>query len=58
MGQEHFLKQIGRMTETAGSFQKMMGLAALFSACLLSGFAGVFFERLLKDSAQPSVVVR
>ena len=52
------MEQIGRMTETAGSFQKMMGLAALFSACLLSGFAGVFFERLLKDSAQPSVVVR
>lgn len=36
----------------------MTGLAAVFSACLLSGFAGVFFEKLLKDSAQPSVIVR
>ena len=47
------------LAETGGdSFQEMTGLAAVFSACLLSGFAGVFFEKLLKDSAQPSVIVR
>ena len=61
--------------------QKLVGLAAVFAACLSSGqyiffqkqyidifchlfgnydlgFAGVFYEKLLKKGAQPSVVIR
>lgn len=40
-------------------FNASIGLAAVLSACLLSGLAGVYFEKVLKDSnAKASVWVR
>ena len=36
----------------------LAGLAAVLVACVSSGFAGVFYEKLLKTGAQPSVVIR
>jgi len=36
----------------------MIGLIAVLCACFSSGFAGVFFEMLVKTGAQPSVVIR
>ena len=46
------------LTLTADSLQDVTGLAAVLCACLISGFVGVFFEKLLKESAQQSVVIR
>ena len=37
---------------------QMTGLAAVLVACFSSGFAGVFYEKLLKTGSQPSVVIR
>ena len=34
------------------------GLVAVLVACCSSGFAGVFYERLVKQSCQPSMVIR
>ena len=36
----------------------MAGLVAVLVACCSSGFAGVFYERLVKQSCQPSMVIR
>ena len=38
--------------------KQMIGLVAVLCACFSSGFAGVFFEMLVKTGAQPSVVIR
>ena len=54
--QEELLEQIGTVPDIR--LEEATGLAAVFSACLISGFAGVFFEKLLKQSSQQSVVVR
>lgn len=35
----------------------MLGLAAVLAACIMSGFAGVYFELLLKHTA-PSIYLR
>lgn len=40
------------------SDQQLIGLVAVLVACFSSGFAGVFFEMLVKTGAQPSVVIR
>jgi len=37
---------------------QLTGLAAVLVACFSSGFAGVFYEKLLKTSTQPSIVIR
>ena len=37
---------------------RMIGLAAVLAACCISGFSGVYYERLVKTGAQPSVVIR
>ena len=37
---------------------KLIGLLAVLASSLSSGFAGVFYEKLLKESSQPSVVIR
>ena len=42
----------------AESSQKLIGLLAVLASSLSSGFAGVFYEKLLKESAQPSVIIR
>ena len=36
----------------------MTGLTAVLLASLSSGFSGVYYEKLVKTSSQPSVVVR
>merc|ERR1712037_1075402 len=36
----------------------VVGLLAVLVACCSSGFAGVFYERLVKQSCQPSMVIR
>ena len=38
--------------------KQVVGLLAVLCACFSSGFAGVFFEMLVKTGAQPSVVIR
>ena len=58
MGQNQTRDEISSLTLTADSLQDVTGLAAVFCACLISGFVGVFFEKLLKESAQQSVVIR
>ena len=35
----------------------MLGLAAVLAACIMSGFAGVYFEKLLKHTS-PSIYLR
>ena len=37
---------------------KLMGFGAALSACVLSGLAGVYFEKILKGSAEVSVWMR
>ena len=37
---------------------KLMGFSAALSACVLSGLAGVYFEKILKGSAEVSVWMR
>ena len=37
---------------------ELTGLLAVLVACCSSGFAGVFYEKLVKTSAQPSLVIR
>lgn len=38
--------------------KQLIGLVSVLVACFSSGFAGVFFEMLVKTGAQPSVVIR
>lgn len=44
--------------KAAESSQKLIGLLAVLASALSSGFAGVFYEKLLKESSQPSVIIR
>jgi UDP-sugar transporter A1/2/3 len=37
---------------------RLLGLLAVVIACCSSGFAGTYYERLVKHSAQPSLLVR
>ena len=37
---------------------RMLGFGAVLAACFSSGYAGVFYEKLVKHSGQPSVVIR
>ena len=41
-----------------GQQDALLGFAAVVTACFSSGFAGVFYERLVKHSNQPSVIIR
>jgi UDP-sugar transporter A1/2/3 len=43
-------------TELAQS--RAVGLLAVLLACFSSGFAGVYYEKLVKESSQPSLVIR
>ncbi|XP_065573626.1 UDP-N-acetylglucosamine transporter-like [Artemia franciscana] len=40
------------------SHQKIIGLVAVLISCLSSGFAGVFYEKLLKHGNQKSIIIR
>merc|ERR1719234_1296746 len=37
---------------------RLLGFSAVLVACFSSGYAGVFYEKLVKLSSQPSIVVR
>jgi len=37
---------------------RTIGFISVLTACFSSGFAGVFYEKLVKQSSQPSVVIR
>ena len=37
---------------------RLLGFSAVLVACFSSGYAGVFYEKLVKQSSQPSIVVR
>jgi len=45
-------------TATSIEQDKLTGLCAVLVACFSSGFAGVFYEKLLKNSSQPSIIIR
>ena len=45
-------------TPTMGGQNKLVGLYSVLAACLSSGYAGVFYEKLVKDSNQPSIIIR
>merc|ERR1712071_397214 len=48
-----------RVPQTAGiTSHHVVGLVAVLVSSISSGFAGVYYEKLLKESAQPSVVLR
>jgi len=49
--------QIPPVVDDARS-EEIIGLMAVLVACFSSGFAGVYFEMLVKTGAQPSVVIR
>ncbi|TPP64326.1 UDP-N-acetylglucosamine transporter [Fasciola gigantica] len=59
------LTQVSDVTESSAGqqevattfFQQMLALASVIAACMCSGFAGVYFEKLLKGSHK-SVAVR
>ena len=38
------------VTETQPSKQRFLGFSAALMACMLSGFAGIYFEKILKGS--------
>ena len=37
---------------------RLLGFSAVLVACFSSGYAGVFYEKLVKQSSQPSIVIR
>ena len=37
---------------------RLVGFCAVLTACFSSGYAGVFYEKLVKQSSQPSIVIR
>ena len=43
---------------TTASQDQALGLMAVLTACFSSGFAGVYYEKLVKESSQPSLVIR
>jgi drug/metabolite transporter (DMT)-like permease len=43
---------------TATQEDQALGLVAVLTACFSSGFAGVYYEKLVKESSQPSLVIR
>lgn len=53
------LAQSGAPKEAGGHVQNpLLGLVAVFVSCCMSGFAGVYFEKILKGSNDVSVWVR
>jgi UDP-sugar transporter A1/2/3 len=48
----------GNLEASAQSQNQFVGLLAVFGACCTSGFAGVYFELVLKKGPQPSVLVK
>ena len=49
--------QANHTQEDSGQ-NRTLGFAAVMVACFSSGYAGVFYEKLVKQSCQPSVVIR
>ncbi len=43
---------------TTATQDQALGLMAVLTACFSSGFAGVYYEKLVKESSQPSLVIR
>ncbi|GBG32518.1 CMP-sialic acid transporter [Hondaea fermentalgiana] len=53
--QQASAKPVQQNTE---EMNQMVGLAAVLSACLTSGFAGVYFEKILKRGRKVSIYIR
>lgn len=47
-----------RVTEEAAGMNRAVGLLAVVIACAISGLAGVYFEKVLKDSTQVTLWIR
>lgn len=45
-------------SQNTAEMNQMVGLAAVLSACLTSGFAGVYFEKILKRGRKVSIYIR
>ena len=43
---------------TSSTPKQVIGLVYVLSACISSGFAGVYYEKLVKSGSQPSVIIR
>jgi solute carrier family 35 (UDP-sugar transporter), member A1/2/3 len=43
---------------TTATQDQALGLLAVLTACFSSGFAGVYYEKLVKESSQLSLVIR
>ena len=54
------LVQLPTSSSSASERQQdqLVGFIAVLTACFSSGFAGVFYEKLVKQSSQPSVIIR
>lgn len=37
---------------------RLLGILSVFVSCISSGFSGVYFERLVKTGAEPSLIIR
>nr|CAH0103774.1 unnamed protein product [Daphnia galeata] len=51
-------KQTDANKALSNPHKHLIGMLAVIASSLSSGFAGVYYEKLLKESAQPSVVIR
>jgi UDP-sugar transporter A1/2/3 len=51
-------KQVSKASDSPVTQSPMVGFMAILAACCLSGFAGVYFEKILKGSAEVSLWIR
>ena len=46
------------MAPNSSTPEQVLGLLYVLAACVSSGFAGVYYEKLVKSGSQPSVIIR
>jgi drug/metabolite transporter (DMT)-like permease len=44
--------------QVPNAVNQLTGMFAVLASSFSSGFAGVFYEKLLKEGSQPSVIIR